>query len=129
MDEKVNVEETETVNEEVVEETETVNEEVVEELEDEVTEKVEEESIMSLDALKAAYVTKNAEMKEKYKDLIYAIAAKEDKDIGVAFEMLKAVYRGGEDYLKDIDVEFDRDELMRDCKESMELSVRIADAV
>ena len=86
-----------------------------------------DESVMSLDALKEAYVVKNNEMKEKYKDLIAAIATKQNVDLGVGFDMLKAVYRGGENYLDGIDVEFNKDEIMKDCSEYMELSVKIAD--
>lgn len=88
-----------------------------------------EESVMSLDALREAYAAKNAEMKEKYKDLINAIAIKQDKDVGVAFDMLKAVFRGGANYLEGVEVEFDPDELIKDCSESMELSIKIADAL
>lgn len=95
-----------------------------------VTEVVEkDESVMSLDSLKEAYANKNAEMKEKYKDVIAAIATKQNVDLGVGFDMLKAVYRGGENYLEGVDVEFNRDELMKDCAESMELSVKIADSL
>lgn len=86
-----------------------------------------DESVMSGNSLKDAYVNKNAEMKEKYADLIAAIATKHNVDLGVGFDMLKAVYRGGDNYLEGIDVEFDKDELMKDCAESMELSVKIAD--
>jgi len=92
-----------------------------------VTEK--DESVMSLDALKEAYANKNAEMKEKYKSLIAAIATKQNVDLGIAFDMLKAVYRGGENYLEGIDIDFNREVLMKDCAESMELSVKIADCL
>ena len=93
-----------------------------------VTEK--DESVMSLDALKEAYANKNAEMKEKYKSLIAAIATKQNVDLGIAFDMLKAVYRGGENYLEGIELGDERRyELMKDCAESMELSVKIADCL
>ena len=93
--------------------------------------KVEEvnETIMSLDALREAYSNKNDEMKEKYKDVIAAIAEKQNVDLGVGFDMLKAVFRGGENYLEGVDVEFNKEELMKDCSESMELSVKIADCL
>lgn len=108
-----------------------MDEEVKEELNEPAEEVVEqkEESIMSLESLKEAYIAKNEEIKEKYKDVIAAISVKQDKDLGVAFDMLKAVYRGGKEYLDGIDVEFDMDELMKDCAESMELSIKIADLV
>ena len=96
---------------------------------EEKVEEVKDESIMSLDALKEAYAAKDKEMEEKYKDLISAIATKQNVDLGIGFDMLKAVYRGGENYLEGIEVEFNRDELMKDCEESMELSIRIANAL
>lgn len=95
----------------------------------ETVEEVKDESVMSLDALREAYAAKNAEMKEKYKEVINAISDKQKVDVGVAFDMLKAVYRGGENYLEGIDIEFNRDELMKDCAESMELSIKIADCL
>ena len=62
---------------------------------EEKVEEVKDESIMSLDALKEAYAAKDKEMEEKYKDLISAIATKQNVDLGIGFDMLKAVYRGG----------------------------------
>lgn len=87
-----------------------------------------DESIMSLEDLKEAYANKNREMKEKYKDIIEAISKKHDQDLGVAFDMLKAVYMGGKEYIEGIEIPDDRIyELMKDCKESMELAIKITD--
>ena len=59
------------------------------------------------------YTLKNEEMKEKYKEAITAISNKHNVDMGVAFDMLKAVCRGG-DYLDGVETEINIDELKED---------------
>ena len=85
-----------------------------------------EESVIDLDSLREAYAAKKEEMKEKYKEAINAISDKHNVDVGVAFDMLEAVCRGG-DYLDGIEVEVNKEELMRDYSEVIELSTKIAD--
>ena len=76
-----------------------------------------------MDELKQKYATKTEEMKEKYADVINDIAVAQGVDVGVAFEMLKAVARGG-DYLGDTKV--DLEELKADYLELRLLSMKIA---
>ena len=68
------------------------------------------------------YERKTEEMKEKYHDAIYAIGMKRGVDMGVAFDMLKAVARGG-DYAEGI--ELDVDELKADYAELAAISEQI----
>ena len=79
-----------------------------------------------MEELKEKYAAKTQEMKEKYADVINEIAAINVVDVGVAFEMLKAVCRGGE-YAGDL--EFDFDELKKDYDELVEISMQIANSI
>lgn len=72
--------------------------------------------------LKEQYKAKADEMKEKYADVINEISAKHNVDVGVAFDMLKAVCRGG-DYADGF--EFDREALKKDYEELLHISDRI----
>ena len=71
------------------------------------------------------YEVKANEMKEKYHAAIVAIAEKQGVDMGVAFDMLKAVARGG-NYAEGIDLNVE--ELTKDYMELAELSEEIARA-
>lgn len=70
------------------------------------------------------YARKTAEMKEKYANVINDIAVKNGVDLGVGFDMLKAVARGG-DYAEGIEAEFDLDELKADYLELAAISEQI----
>ena len=94
-----------------------------------------------MDELKQKYADKKNEMREKYADVIEKIANARGVDLGVAFDMLLAVCRGG-DYLDGIDlidnvadvvnegetVAFDLDDLNADYFELASLSEQIAKA-
>lgn len=71
------------------------------------------------------YEVKANEMKEKYHAAITAIAEKQGVDMGVAFDMLKAVARGG-NYAEGIDLNVE--ELTKDYTELAGLSEEIARA-
>ena len=75
-----------------------------------------------MEELKEKYAEKTIEMQEKYKEIVYAIAEKEKVDLGVAFDMLKAVARGA-DYAEGI--ELDVDQLKADCEELTAISKQI----
>ena len=70
-------------------------------------------------------IRKAEEMKEKYADVINELATKYGKDLGVGFEMLKAIARAkiyGEEPLYAADIEFNLDELVQDEKELLVFS-------
>lgn len=75
------------------------------------------------------WAEKNAEMREKYVDAINDIAIRQGKDVGVAFEMLKAIARAevmGEEPLYATEVELNMDELVEDYRELLRLSNEVA---
>lgn len=85
-----------------------------------------------MEDLKKQYAEKKEEMREKYKDVIYRIAEARHVDVGVGFDMLLAVCRGG-DYLEGIEKEnegevvaLDLDELNQDYFELCQISEKIA---
>ena len=55
----------------------------------------------------------------KWHKLIWDISNKYGVDTGVGFEMMRAIYRGG-DYGDGL--EFDKEELLKDCEELLELA-------
>lgn len=73
------------------------------------------------------YAQKSNEMKEKYADVINEISVVRNVDVGVAFDMLKAVCRGGE-YLDGIETDINLDELKADYFELCGISEQIAQA-
>ncbi|MBO7695893.1 MAG: hypothetical protein J6T10_24945 [Methanobrevibacter sp.] len=76
-----------------------------------------------MEEIREEYKVKNEAMKEKYKDIIYSIADKNGVDLGVAFDMLKAIARGGEyAYEGELNIE----ELKKEYAEIVELSEKIA---
>lgn len=89
----------------------------------EVPEEVVEEVAEGLD-LHELHAKKTTEMKEKYANIINDIAVKNGVDLGVAFDMLKAVARGG-NYAEGLEAEFDLDELKTDYLELAEISEQI----
>ena len=76
-----------------------------------------------MEDLRRKYAEKSAEMREKWADVINEIACKHGVDVGIAFEMLKAVARGG-NYADGFD--FDKAELVKDYLELLEISNTIA---
>lgn len=56
--------------------------------------------------LKERFTIYNQELKEKYHDEIVAIAEKNGVDMGVAFDMLRAVARGG-NYAEGIELDME----------------------
>ena len=88
-----------------------------------------------MDELRKKYAEKKNEIKNKYAEVINKIAMARGVDIGVAFDMLLAVCRGG-DYLDGIadavndgeTVTFDLDELNADYFELASISEQIAKA-
>ena len=83
-----------------------------------------EENVEGLD-LREQYAKKVEEMKEKYNAAIIAIAQKQGVDVGVGFDMLKAVARGG-NYAEGIDLNVE--ELKADYTELLAISEEIAKA-
>lgn len=77
-----------------------------------------------MEELKKKYAKKNAEIREKYNQAIYDIAVKNGVDMGIAFDMLKAVARGG-NYAEGI--ELDIAELKKDYFELASISQEIAE--
>lgn len=94
-----------------------------------------------MNELRQKYAEKKSSMRKKYADVVNKIAMARGVDVGVAFEMLLAVCRGG-DYLNGIDlsdnvadvvnggetIAFDLDELNADYFELCQLSEQIARA-
>lgn len=78
---------------------------------------------MSAEELRMKLAQKNAEFREKYKQAIYDIAVARGVDLGIAFDMLKAVARGG-NYAEGI--ELDIAELKKDYYEIACISEEIA---
>ena len=78
-----------------------------------------------MEDLKEKYQKKAEEMKEKYADVINEISTKHNVDVGVVFDMLKAVARGG-DYAEGF--EFDVEGLKADYLELSAISDEIANA-
>lgn len=83
-----------------------------------------EENVEGLD-LREQYAKKAEEMKEKYNAAIIAIAQKQGVDVGVGFDMLKAVARGG-NYAEGIDLNVE--ELKADYTELLAISEELAKA-
>lgn len=73
------------------------------------------------------YAKKADEMKEKYADVINEISVARNVDVGVAFDMLLAVCRGG-NYLEGIDTDINLEELNKDYFELCGISEQIAKA-
>lgn len=88
-----------------------------------------------MDELRKKYAEKKNEIKNKYAEVINKIAMARGVDVGVAFDMLLAVCRGG-DYLDGVadavndgkTVTFDLDELNADYFELASISEQIAKA-
>jgi hypothetical protein len=88
-----------------------------------------------MDELREQYAQKKQEMKDKYKDAINAISNARGVDVGVAFDMLLAVCRGG-DYIDGVadavngskEVMLDIDDLNQDYYELCQISEKIARA-
>lgn len=76
-----------------------------------------------MEELRRKYAAKSAEMREKYADVINEISCKHGVDLGIAFEMLKAVARGG-NYADGFN--FDKEELVKDYLELLHISEMIA---
>ena len=68
---------------------------------------------------KNEYAEKEKAFKEKYHDAIYNIAELQGVDVGVGYDMLKAIPRGAE---VKCDVELDKKALFEDCAELYMLS-------
>ena len=91
-----------------------------------------------MDELREKYAQKKNEMKEKYAEVINKIAIARGVDVGVAFEMLLAVCRGGDyldgivdtiaDEVNDNVAYLDLDELNADYFELASISEQIAKA-
>lgn len=71
-----------------------------------------------MEELKEKIRNKKAQIREKYKDVIVEICNAKGVDLGVGFDMLLAVCRGG-DYLGDAQV--DGEELKKDYAELVAL--------
>lgn len=69
------------------------------------------------------------EMKEKYADVINDLAVKYDKDVGVAWDMFKAIARAktyGLEPMYTTNIELDEEELRKDYMEFADLALRVA---
>ena len=69
---------------------------------------------------KQLHADKIAEMKEKYKDVIFDLSVKDEVDEGVAFDELKAIAYAsleGLPVMYDANIEFDLVEVIRDYAE------------
>ena len=80
-----------------------------------------------MEELKQKYAEKKSAMREKYQDVINKIAMARGVDVGVAFDMLLAVARGG-DYLDGVDAVIDLEEFNADYFELAKISEDIARA-
>lgn len=80
-----------------------------------------------MEELKEKYALKKEEMREKYAEVVNKIAIAKGVDVGVAFDMLLAVARGG-DYLEGVELDepFDYDALNVDYFELASISLEIA---
>jgi len=79
-----------------------------------------------MEELKEKIRNKKAEIREKYKDVIVEICNAKGVDVGVGFDMLLAVCRGG-DYLGDAQV--DGEELKKDYAELVALEEDLIKAI
>lgn len=71
------------------------------------------------------FTQKANEMREKYADVINDLAVKHNVDVGIGFEMLKAIARAkvlGVDPMYVTEVEFDIEELAKDYTTLLALS-------
>ena len=75
-----------------------------------------------MEELRQELKLKNQALMIKYADVIKSIAIKNGKDLGVAFDMLKANARGGN---YECDGEYDKEELRKDYEEIVLLSEKI----
>lgn len=75
-----------------------------------------------MEELKKEYAEKEIAFKEKYAEAIKNIAELQGVDLGVGYDMLKAIPRGGE---YKCEVELNKEELFEDCAELYELSKKI----
>lgn len=75
-----------------------------------------------MEELKKEFAEKEVAFKEKYAEAIKNIAELQGVDLGVGYDMLKAIPRGG-DYK--CEVELDKEELFEDYAELYELSKKI----
>ena len=80
-----------------------------------------------MEDLRKKYAEKLNEMRINYAGAIIAISKKYDKDLGVAFEMLKAIARGNTEYGEGIEV--DVEALKKDYAELTDISIQIAEGV
>ena len=76
-----------------------------------------------MEEIKKEYEEKNTAFLIKYADVIKAIAIKNEKDLGVGADMLKAVARGNEEYAQGIEINLE--ELKADYEELENLSKKI----
>lgn len=79
-----------------------------------------------MEDLKKEYQAKNTAFIIKYADVIKEIAIKNNKDLGVGADMLKAVARGELKYVEGI--EFDLEEVKKDYAELVVLAERVVNA-
>lgn len=75
-----------------------------------------------MEDLKKEYAEKEVAFKEKYAEAIKNIAELQGVDLGVGYDMLKAIPRGGE---YKCEVELNKEELFEDCAELYVLSNKI----
>lgn len=75
-----------------------------------------------MEDLKKEYAEKEVAFKEKYAEAIKNIAELQGVNLGVGYDMLKAIPRGGE---YKCEVELNKEELFEDCAELYELSKKI----
>lgn len=80
-----------------------------------------------MEELRNKYAEKKSELREKYTEVINAISMARGVDVGVAFDMLLAVARGGA-YLEGVDANVDIEELSKDYFELAKISEEIARA-
>ena len=69
-----------------------------------------------MDELKEKYNAKKEDIRKKYNDVIVKIAEAKGVDVGVAFDMLLAVCRGG-DYIDGIVETIDKEKIYLDLDE------------
>lgn len=68
------------------------------------------------------------EMREKYADVINDLAVKHNVDVGIGFEMLKAIARAkvlGLEPMYETEVEFEIEELVKDYSKLLALSEQL----
>ena len=84
--------------------------------------------VLSMEELKEKLAEREKEFQEKYADIINDLCVKYGKDLGVGYDMLKAIARAkilGQEPLYSTNLEFDLEELLNDYVEIQTIEIEI----